>query len=64
METLNSPTIRPRPWNKGGMTGHKAPLKLREIWAIRTRLVSIQTGAIRAIISGVITPIRDTRNAA
>ena len=27
-----------RPWNKGKLVGQKAPLKLREIWAIRVRL--------------------------
>jgi integrase len=26
------------PWNRGKLTGQKPPLKLREIWAIRTRL--------------------------
>ena len=26
------------PWNKGKLVGQKAPLKLREIWAIRVRL--------------------------
>ncbi|WP_224043291.1 tyrosine-type recombinase/integrase [Paraburkholderia unamae] len=26
------------PWNKGKLTGHKPPLKPREIWVIRTRL--------------------------
>lgn len=26
------------PWNKGKLTGQKPPLKLKEIWAIRTRL--------------------------
>ena len=26
------------PWNKGKLVGQKAPLKLREIWAIRIRL--------------------------
>lgn len=26
------------PWSKGKLTGQKSPLKLREIWAIRTRL--------------------------
>jgi integrase len=25
------------PWNKGGLIGQKAPLKLKEIWAIRIR---------------------------
>jgi hypothetical protein len=39
METLNSSSSTRRvPWNKGRLTGQKAPLKLREIWAIRTRL--------------------------
>jgi len=28
----------PRPWNKGKLVGQKAPLKLREIWAIRVLL--------------------------
>jgi integrase len=26
------------PWNKGKIVGQKAPLKLREIWAVRVRL--------------------------
>lgn len=26
------------PWNKGRLAGQKAPLKLKEIWAIRIRL--------------------------
>ncbi len=26
------------PWNKGKLVGQKAPLKLRDIWAIRVRL--------------------------
>jgi integrase len=30
--------VVPRPWNKGKLVGQKAPLKLREIWAIRVRL--------------------------
>jgi integrase len=38
METLNSFSARRVPWNKGRLTGQKPPLKLREIWAIRTRL--------------------------
>jgi hypothetical protein len=32
------PTINRRPWNRGRPIGQKPPLKLREIWAIRTRL--------------------------
>ena len=31
------PKIHP-PWNKGKLVGQKAPLKLQQIWAIRTRL--------------------------
>ena len=26
------------PWNKGKLIGQKAPLKLKDIWAIRIRL--------------------------
>lgn len=26
------------PWNKGKLTGQKAPLRLQDIWAIRVRL--------------------------
>jgi hypothetical protein len=29
---------RREPWNKGKPVGQKAPLKLRDIWAIRVRL--------------------------
>lgn len=38
METLRSSCTRRVPQNKGRLTGQKPPLKLREIWAIRTRL--------------------------
>jgi hypothetical protein len=27
-----------QPWNKGKQVGQKAPLRLRDIWAIRVRL--------------------------
>jgi hypothetical protein len=36
-----APTVisgRRDPWNKGTLVGQKAPLKLRDIWAIRVRL--------------------------
>ncbi len=37
METDNA--VNPHePWNKGKLTGQKAPLKLKDIWAIRVRL--------------------------
>src|SRR5215210_2163116 len=41
-ENLMNPTLvtsqSAGPWNKGRLIGQKAPLKLKEIWAIRTRL--------------------------
>ena len=30
-----------RPWNKGKIIGQKAPLKLKDVWAIRTRLTMV-----------------------
>ena len=37
MENLH--TSKPHePWNKGKLIGQKAPLKLKDIWAIRIRL--------------------------
>ncbi|MEK6789484.1 MAG: tyrosine-type recombinase/integrase [Pseudomonadota bacterium] len=38
MDTETSSAERHEPWNKGKLIGQKPPLKLREIWAIRTRL--------------------------
>jgi integrase len=38
METQNARAANRVPWNKGKLTGQKPPLKLPEIWAIRTRL--------------------------
>ncbi len=38
METLHSSAAGRVPWNKSRLAGQKPPLKLREIWAIRTRL--------------------------
>lgn len=38
MESENVSVGRRVPWNKGKLTGQKPPLKLGEIWAIRTRL--------------------------
>ena len=31
-------TVRRAPWNKGKLVGQKAPLKVKDIWAIRVRL--------------------------
>jgi integrase len=30
--------LHPEPWNKGIIVGQKAPLRLKEVWAIRMRL--------------------------
>jgi len=38
MESATSVVTRHEPWNKGKLVGQKAPLKLKEIWAIRVRL--------------------------
>jgi len=36
--TTHSEKTTQTPWNKGRLIGQKLPLKLKEIWAIRTRL--------------------------
>lgn len=36
--TTNTPATPREPWNRGKLVGQKAPLKLKEIWAIRVRL--------------------------
>jgi integrase len=38
MDQITCAVSRRRPWNKGKLVGQKAPLKLKEIWAIRIRL--------------------------
>jgi hypothetical protein len=38
MDQFISVESHPEPWNKGKLVGQKAPLKLKEIWAIRVRL--------------------------
>jgi hypothetical protein len=38
MQSWLDDTEAPTPWNKGRLIGQKAPLKLKEIWAIRIRL--------------------------
>ena len=35
---MNGTYDNPCPWNKGKIVGRKAPLRLRDIWAIRVRL--------------------------
>jgi len=38
MEITHQSSVQRVPWNKGKLVGQKAPLKQREIWAIRIRL--------------------------
>ena len=38
MDLITCTALRRQPWNKGKLVGQKAPLKLKEIWAIRVRL--------------------------
>jgi integrase len=38
MDTATKTEGRAIPWNKGKLVGQKAPLKLKDIWAIRVRL--------------------------
>ncbi len=38
MEPSTHVASRKTPWNKGELVGRKAPLKLKDIWAIRVRL--------------------------
>jgi hypothetical protein len=38
MEQLVCNSVHREPWNKGKLVGQKAPLKLKDIWAIRIRL--------------------------
>lgn len=51
MESTALDQTRHVPWNKGRLTGQKPPLKLNEIWAIRTRLqltTNVRELALRA----------------
>src|SRR5688572_24949437 len=38
MEVSNTVAAQKTPWNKGKLVGQKAPLRLKEVWAIRIRL--------------------------
>jgi integrase len=38
MENIESVVLSHEPWNKGKLVGQKAPLRLKDIWAIRVRL--------------------------
>ncbi len=38
MKTSTQSKSSHQPWNKGKLVGQKAPLRLRDIWAIRVRL--------------------------
>jgi hypothetical protein len=45
-QSIHAATQR-APWNKGKLVGQKAPLKLKDIWAIRVRLQRSLAGAPR-----------------
>ena len=38
MESATTRSVSHSPWNKGKLVGQKAPLRLKDIWAIRVRL--------------------------
>lgn len=38
MSTSRHPCAGHQPWSKGKLVGQKAPLRLRNVWAIRVRL--------------------------
>lgn len=38
MNVSTETSFTPTPWTKGKLVGQKAPLRLRDIWAIRVRL--------------------------
>ena len=38
MKSIHHAVVHHVPWNKGKLVGQKAPLKQRDIWAIRIRL--------------------------
>ena len=38
VQKLPTPAAKPVPWNKGKLTGAKPPLRLKHVWAIRTKL--------------------------
>ena len=45
-EATTRPTCRPAhvPWNKGRLIGQRPPLKVREVWAVRSRLQQRRSG--------------------
>jgi len=47
--------VRRGPWNKGKLVGQKAPLKVKDIWAIRVRLqIQTRTRSLRCSTSALI----------
>jgi len=38
LENTIATANRPRPWNKGKLTGSKPPLRPKHVWSIRTKL--------------------------
>lgn len=49
------------PWNKGIIVGQKAPLKLREVWAIRMRLQLAHRARELALLTGCLLAGRTLR---
>ena len=46
--------VRREPWNKGKLVGQKAPLKVKDIWAIRVRLqIQVRTRALALFDLGI-----------
>jgi hypothetical protein len=53
MEQVHCTTTTREPWSKGKLVGQKAPFKLKEIWAIRVRLIPIGvTYSVRDLARG------------
>ena len=52
-DTITRPTCRPAhvPWNKGRLTGQRPPLKVREVWAVRSRLQQRRSGRDLALFN-------------
>ena len=49
------------PWNKGKLVGQKAPLKLKDIWAIRVRLQISDRKSLYSVDDSTADSIRDHR---
>lgn len=51
--------VRREPWNRGRLVGQKAPLKVKDIWAIRVRLeIQTRTRDLALFILGIDSKLR------